>query len=58
MSEVKTFGTDYDGSISAGKDGWECPACENWNRKSDPQCRFCVRCNHCQDSGFDPWAYY
>ncbi len=41
-SEASEFGLDYDGAISAGPDGWQCDDCQNWNRSSDIQCRFCT----------------
>src|SRR5690554_581629 len=40
-NEVSIFGNDYDGAISAGKDGWECDFCGCWNKKELMLCRFC-----------------
>ena len=41
-NEVTDFGTDYDGAISAGKDGWQCGNCEKWNKKEHYVCKHCV----------------
>lgn len=40
-NEVTMFGVDYDGAVSAGKDGWECDICWKWNQHYDYECRHC-----------------
>ncbi|MEO9884026.1 MAG: hypothetical protein ABJG33_00170 [Balneola sp.] len=47
-NEVTMFGTDYDGAISAGEDGWNCNQCQCWNKEEDV---FCVHCDRSEKYG-------
>lgn len=42
-NEVTIFGTDYNGAISAGKDGWQCEDCGYWNKETIILCVQCER---------------